>query len=99
MVCNIQAWLHIYQYDLGRRAMTAWLLRMIDIWQLQKEAPADIGIQRVTTLLSHGHFHQGLFLTCCRKQEDQVNMELLLYLDRLLYAWQIGRRQRMMFDL
>jgi hypothetical protein len=34
-----------------------------------------------------------------KQQEDRANLELLQYLDRLLCAWQIGRRQRMMFDL
>jgi hypothetical protein len=48
MVRNIQAWLHSYQHDLDRRAIAAWLLRMIEIWQRQKEAPVDVKPQRVT---------------------------------------------------
>ena len=46
MVENIQAWLRSYRHDLGRRALAAWLLRMIEIWQLQKEASVDNEFQR-----------------------------------------------------
>lgn len=46
MVGNIQAWLRSYRHDLGRRAMAAWLLRMIEIWQLQKEVALDNELHR-----------------------------------------------------
>lgn len=36
MVGTIQTWLYSYQHDLERRGMATWLLRLIEIWQLQK---------------------------------------------------------------
>ncbi|MES0370841.1 MAG: hypothetical protein ABUK11_01045 [Mariprofundaceae bacterium] len=36
MVGTIQIWLHSYQHDLERRGMAAWLLRLIEMWRLQK---------------------------------------------------------------